>query len=129
MALVDAARRSIHHVMPRVTSFSLPLSPVPLLLTVCLPGPLFPLLVLSFSVSIIVCFHASFSLFPPDALVSTRLLALSCNPLQPSPPPTTSLHPHPPSSPPRFFRTLDSSLCPVSPPPSLSFSLLVCLPV
>lgn len=65
MALVDAARRSIHHVMPRVTSFSFPLSarssshPLGLLLL-----PFFqPLvLVLSFSVSIIVWFHDSLSL-------------------------------------------------------------------
>ena len=141
---MDAARRSIHHVMPRVTSFSLPLASLRLLSfsllflflslfhPVCLPASSLShtLLVLSFSVSIIVrlCrvllrFSTGRSRFHAR---SPRYLAIPLlHPLSP--------RPQPPSSPSLVsFVSLGSSLCPVfsilhlppSPPPlspALSF--------
>lgn len=91
MALVDAARRSIHHVMPRVTSFSFPLSarssshPLGLLLL-----PFFqPLvLVLSFSVSIIVWFHDSLSLSSLRLFFPFLMLSFPSAPWLYLPPPT-----------------------------------------
>lgn len=122
---MDAARRSIHHVMPRVTSFSLPLASLRLLSPFLLsssfflsPAPsVYPsslsraLLVLSFSVSIIVCLYRVLLRFSTGrSRFHARFATLSCNPLlhplspRPQPPPSPSLV---------SFVSLGSSLCPV----------------